>query len=96
MKEYLKISDFIVGNVSMSMNHNGDVSVQYDYADPDMVVRKTMDAMERAINSHDELVAEVERLRLMISECYPYIKDKADWGNEYEVDLADRLFDAAK
>ena len=49
-----------------------------------------------AINSHDELVAEVERLRLMISECYPYIKDKADWGNEYEVDLADRLFDAAK
>ncbi|MGL4638383.1 MAG: hypothetical protein ACRCVX_01420 [Shewanella sp.] len=49
-----------------------------------------------AINSHDELVAEVERLRLMISECYPYIKDRADWGNEYEVDLANRLFDAAK
>lgn len=63
MKEYLKMSDFIVGDVSMSMNHNGDVSAQYDYADPDMVVRKTMDAMEHAINSHDELVAEVERLR---------------------------------
>lgn len=62
MKEYLKMSDFVVGNVSMSMNHNGDVSVQYDYADPDMVVRKTMDAMEHGINSHDELVTEVERL----------------------------------
>lgn len=57
MKKYLKMSDFIVGDVSMSMNHNGDVSVQYDYADPDMIVRKTMDAMEHAINSHDELVA---------------------------------------
>ena len=57
MKKYLRMSDFIVGDVSMSMNHNGDVSVQYDYADPDMIVRKTMDAMEHAINSHDELVA---------------------------------------
>jgi hypothetical protein len=57
MKKYLKMSDFIVGDVYISMNHNGDVSVQYDYADPDMIVRKTMDAMEHAINSHDELVA---------------------------------------
>jgi len=57
MKKYLRMSDFIVGDVSMSMNHNGDVSVQYDYADPDMIMRKTMDAMEHAINSHDELVA---------------------------------------
>ena len=57
MEKYLKMSDFIVGDVYMSMNHNGDVSVQYDYADPDMIVRKTMDAMEHAINSHDELVA---------------------------------------
>ena len=57
MEKYLKMSDFIVGDVSMSMNHNGDVSVHYDYADPDMIVRKTMDAMEHAINSHDELVA---------------------------------------
>ena len=57
MEKYLKMSDFIVGDVSISMNHNGEVSVQYDYADPDMIVRKTMDAMEHAINSHDELVA---------------------------------------
>ena len=57
MEKYLKMSDFIVGDVYMSMNHNGDVSVQYDYADPDMIVRKTMDAMGHAINSHDELVA---------------------------------------
>jgi len=68
MEKYLKMSDFIVGDVSMSMNHNGDVSVHYDYADPDMIVRKTMDAMEHAINSHDELVAMNKEL-LAALEC---------------------------
>ena len=67
MKKYLKMSDFIVGDVSMSMNHNGDVSVHYDYADPDMIVRKTMDAMEHAINSHDELVAMNKELLAIVN-----------------------------
>lgn len=57
---------------------------------------KVADYTLHAINSHDELVAEVERLRMMISECYPYIRGKADWGTDREVDLANRLFDAAK
>lgn len=68
MEKYLKMSDFVVGDVSISMNHNGDVSVQYDYADPDMIVRKTMDAMEHAINSHDELVAMNKELLAALEE----------------------------
>ena len=49
-----------------------------------------------AINSHDELVAEVERLRGLLSECYPFIKDCSDWGGSYDVDLRDRVFAASK
>lgn len=93
MREYLKMSDVFDCEVesdadlmlSDSLGNIADFSgykTQCRYA-------------AHAINSHDELVAEVERLRLMISECFPYIKDKADLGNEYEVDLAGRLFDAA-
>lgn len=57
MEKYLKMSDFVVGKVQISFNRNFDVCVSYDCVDPDMIVRKTMDAMEHAINSHDELVA---------------------------------------
>ena len=86
MKEYLKMADVF------------DLPILGSRAEFFPLCLNESSAMiaAHAINSHDELVAEVERLRLMISECYPYIKDKADWGNEYEVDLADRLFDAAK
>lgn len=105
MKEYLKMSDFIIGNVSMSMNHNGDVSVQYDYADPDMIVRKTMGAMEHAINSHDELVAEVERLRGALLQCVNglYIAHKfcgdhtaEECGDEIAIPIGDALVAASK
>ena len=78
MEKYLKISDFIVGDVSMSMNHNGDVSVQYDYADPDMIVRKTMDAMEHAINSHDELVAMNNELLAALKRVVGDVRTLAD------------------
>lgn len=95
MKEYLKMADvkslrgeLVSDGVSLVMGGDGWFG--------DMVSEQAAHAASHAINSHDELVAEVGRLCLMISECYPYIKDKADWGNEYEVDLADRLFDAAK
>lgn len=57
MERYLKISDFVVGKVQLALNRNFDVCVSYDCADPDMLARKTMDAMEHAINSHDELVS---------------------------------------
>ena len=96
MDKYLKIGDYFGGDVTVSsgtreriVSAKGEVIA----TTPSPQVAKLA---AHAINSHDELVAEVERLRLMISECYPYTKDKADWGNEYEVDLANRLFDAAK
>lgn len=57
MEKYFKMSDFVVGKVQLECNRNFDVCVSYDCVDPDMIVRKTMDAMEHAINSHDELVA---------------------------------------
>lgn len=63
MKEYLKMADYVDGSVSVSLNHRGDAVIAYDYANPNMIIRNTMNAMEHAINSHDELVAEVERLR---------------------------------
>lgn len=90
MKKYLRMSDFIVGDVSMSMNHNGDVSVQYDYADPDMIVRKTMDAMEHAINSHDELVAMNKELLAVIervigsSEKFDKVMGTSEWADGYK------------
>ena len=68
MKKYLKMSDFVVGKVQLSLNRNFDVCVSYDCADPDVLARKTMDAMEHAINSHDELVAMNKELLAAI-EC---------------------------
>lgn len=56
MKKYLKMDDFFVGKVSCRFAHGGDMVIDYDCADPDMMVRKTMDAIEHSINSHDELV----------------------------------------
>lgn len=90
MKEYLKMSDTFHDDVEPKQLSGWKHQGRY------VELKAIQVAAAHAINSHDDLVAEVERLRLMISECYPYIKDKADWGNEYEVDLADRLFDAAK
>lgn len=81
MEKYFKMSDFVVGDVSMSMNHNGDVSVQYDYADPDMIVRKTMDAMEHAINSHDELVEQVLRLTEFCESFSKFCEDVSEFMN---------------
>lgn len=67
MKKYLKMSDFVVGKVQLSFNRNFDVCVSYDCADPDMLARKTMDAMEHAINSHDELVATNKELLAVVN-----------------------------
>ena len=90
MEKYLMMSDFIVGDVSMSMNHNCDVSVHCDYADPDMIVRKTMDAMEHAINSHDELVAMNKELLAVIervigsSEKFDKVMGTSEWADGYK------------
>lgn len=88
MKKYLRMSDFIVGDVSMSMNHNGDASVQYDYADPDMIVRKTMDAMEHAINSHDELVAMNKELLAALEEAKSVLSS-INTGRQHKVEVED-------
>ena len=68
MEKYLKMSDFVVGRVQLALNRNFDVCVSYDCAYPDMIVRKTMDAMEHAINSHDELVAMNKELLVALEE----------------------------
>ena len=74
MEKYLKMSDFVVGKVQLACSRNFDVCVSYDCVDPDMIVRKTMDAMEHAINSHDELV-EINKELLAALEFV--IEDKA-------------------
>lgn len=99
MDKYLKMAD--VFKTAVVARRNDDAMTLNDGAFGGFELSEfyNMDECQyaaHAINSHDELVAEVEKLRMMIKECYPYIKDKADWGNEYEVDLANRLFDAAK
>lgn len=48
----------------------------------------------QSIDQTNELVVEVGRLREMLSECYPYVKDVADWGNAYDKDLKNRVFDS--
>lgn len=90
MDKYLKISDFIVGDVSVNINHNGDVSVQYDYADPDMIVRKTMDAIEHAINSHDELVESMQHYKQEAEQWEARATNEASRAQDFE-DEVDRL-----
>ena len=61
MKEYLKISDFISGLVS---NHDGELLDDQGFvADCDGSTSGKGDCIAHAINSHDDLVAEVGRLR---------------------------------
>ena len=94
MDKYLKMSSHFVGNVSINTDgqicddkyFRGSTDIAEDYYEP----------ICHAINSHDELVEEVERLRLLLSECYPFIKDCSDWGRPYDVDLRDRVFNASK
>lgn len=61
MKEYMKMSDFISGLVS---NHDGELLDDRGFvAACDGSTSGKGDCIAHAINSHDELVAEVERLR---------------------------------
>ena len=90
MEKYLKMSDFVVGKVQLSLNRNFDVCVSYDCADPDMIARKTMDAMEHAINSHDELVAMNKELLAVIervigsSEKFDKVMGTSEWADGYK------------
>ena len=82
MKKYLKMSDFVVGKVQLSLNRNFDVCVSYDCADPDVLARKTMDAMEHAINSHDELVAMNKELLAALEAVIEWYDMEADHSIE--------------
>ena len=108
MSDYLRMSDVFEGKVKAKhvdedaleeLNNGEDSGKNWTFEDDRYWLAMSYEHAgyaAHAVNTHDDLVAEVERLRLMLSECYPYIKDKADWGNEYEVGLADRVFDASK
>ncbi len=64
MKEYLKMSDFISGLVS---NHDGELLDDLGFvAACDGSASGKGDLIAHAINSHDELVAEVERLKKLV------------------------------
>ena len=84
-KEYLKMADVF-----------GDASQEYieQLLYSGFMSKDSCELIAHAVSSHDELVAEVERLRDTLSECYPYVKDVADWGNSYDKDLKNRVFDS--
>ena len=79
MDKYLKMADVLPNGVVVSPLHS---EIQQQYAD-------------HAINSHDELVAEVERLRDMVIRMQTYL----DMAGEYPEKESDNpvrrwLFDA--
>ena len=82
MEKYLRMSDFVVGKVQLALNRNFDVCVSYDCADPDMLARKTMDAMVHAINSHDELVAMNKELLAALEAVIEWYDMEADHSIE--------------
>lgn len=79
MKEYLKMSDAFVGNVYSPPMSCGEV-----YCDEvklgKLKDRDTAIAFVRAINSHDELVDEVERLREAMSGLLSLTEHFAECG----------------
>ena len=89
MKEYLKMADVLPNGVVISPLHS---EIQQQYAD-------------HAINSHDELVAEVERLRSTLQQCVGalYIAHKFcgnhtadECGDEIAIPISDALVAASK
>ena len=83
-KQYLKMADAFAHDSVEALE-------QHIYAGH--MSKQACEYAAHATSSHDELVAENERLRELLSECYPYIKDASDWGGEYDNDLKSRVFD---
>ena len=67
MKEYLKVSDYFSRDVTVKFS-GITTSIEYDAVSGDILMRDIHSALSHAINSHDELVAEIERLRTAL-EC---------------------------
>lgn len=61
MKEYLKMSGYFVGSVTI--NADGQICDDKQFRGSTDIAEDYYSPICHAINSHDELVAEVERLR---------------------------------
>ena len=95
MKEYLKMSD-IFGDIAVKVrDSNGRHVMCEDILAANCFCTDSANYIAHAINSHDELVAEVERLRAMVYRMQTYL----DMAGEYKKKGSDNpvrqwLFDA--
>ena len=95
MKEYLKMSDMF-GDIAVKVrDSNGRHVMCEDILAANCFCTDSANYIAHAINSHDELVAEVERLRAMVYRMQTYL----DMAGEYPEKESDNpvrqwLFDA--
>ena len=95
MKEYLNMSD-IFGDIAVKVrDSNGRHVMCEDILAANCFCTDSANYIAHAINSHDELVAKVERLRVMVSRMQTYL----DMAGEYPEKESDNpvrrwLFDA--
>ena len=95
MKEYLKMAD-IFGDIAVKVRgSNGRHVMCEDILAANCFCTDSANYIAHAINSHDELVAEVERLRDMVVRMQTYL----DMAGEYPEKESDNpvrqwLFDA--
>ena len=59
MKEYLKMSDYFSGDVTVKFS-GLTTSIEYDAVSGDILMRDIHFALSHAINSHDELVSKLD------------------------------------
>ena len=59
MKEYLKMSDYFSGDVTVKFS-GITTSIEYDAVSGDILMRDIHSALSHAINSHDELVSNLD------------------------------------
>ena len=93
MKEYLKMSGYFIGSVTI--NADGQICDDKHFRGSTDIAEDYYAPICHAINSHDELVAEVERLRDMVIRMQSYL----DMAGEYPEKESDNpvrqwLFDA--
>lgn len=96
MKEYLKMADVFGDVVAQKIIGDAHEIMSHIYGHICVVnTKERADIIANAINSHDELVAEVERLRVIVSRMQTYL----DMAGEYPEKESDNpvrrwLFDA--
>lgn len=94
MNTNIKVSDYIVGDVTFK-SVMGVTHIEYEGASGDLYVKDIHAALAHAINSHDELAEEVERLRGIITSlkepdynedvpCYYDHLEASAWCGGYE------------